>query len=134
MNSRMRNEGKMESRQGRQGNRLIGWLVSFGIADTGVAYEIRQGRTFISGGSDGEARTIALVDESVSAPHLAMNASPKHKVLVQDIFSDEGSFLCKSNSAEEMRITGPVYVEHGDWLRVGSNTRFQVCLIDGPSR
>jgi hypothetical protein len=129
--SNVRNrEGTSASQGGPQPNRLIG----YGLADMGAAYEIRQGRSFRSAVVNTDSRTIAVDDEGIASPHLALSASHKHKVLVQDIFSEEGSFLSKGTNAEEIRVTGPVYVEHGDWLRIGSRIRFQVCLIDGPSR
>jgi len=115
-------------------NRLVGWLVSYGLDDLGVAYEIRSGRSFISNKDPGPMRTMMVVDSSISTPHLALKANPRHKVMVQDIFSEHGSFITRADAGKEYPITGPTEIKHGDWLRVGQNVRFQVCIIDGPSR
>lgn len=115
-------------------NRLIGWLVSYEMDARGKAFEIRSGRTIISTENSGRSRVITLKAQDISTPHMALNATPKHTLLVQDIFSESGSFLRKASSNEDKPITGPVELGHGDWIRIGSQTRFQVCLIDGPIR
>lgn len=114
--------------------RLVGWLVSYAGNDLGEAHEIWSGRTFVSAGRSSLANTIEVAASDVSTPHLAMSASPKHRVMVQDIFSDQGSFLQKNGQQQEQPVRGPTEIEHGDWIRVGKQVRFQVCLIDGPSR
>ncbi|NLF24870.1 MAG: FHA domain-containing protein [Deltaproteobacteria bacterium] len=115
-------------------NRLVGWLVSYGLDDLGVAYEIRTGRSFISNKQSSQARMLAVVDSSISSPHLALKASARNKVMVQDIFSDHGSFITRADNNREYPITGPTEIKHGDWVRVGQNVRFQVCIIDGSGR
>lgn len=119
---------------GNGDNRLIGWLISYASDDKGMAYELRSGRYLLTSREGGDSRTISVQDETVSAPHVAMSASNKHVLLVQDIFSEHGTFICKSDSGQEVPVTGPVAIGHGDWLRIGEKTRFQVCLIDGPGR
>lgn len=114
--------------------RLIGWLVSYAENSLGEAHEIWSGRTFISSQRNSSGNTIEVNVSDVSAPHLAMSASVKHRVLVQDIFSDQGSAVQKSGQQQEQPLRGPMEIDHGDWIRVGKQTRFQVCLIDGPSR
>lgn len=114
-------------------NRLIGWLVSYEMDSMGKAYEIRTGRTFI--GSDDIApdqNFIALADETICSMHSAMNASPRHRVVVQDIFSEHGTFLSRAGSNSEKPVNGPIELEHGDWIRIGNKIRFQLCLIDAP--
>jgi len=111
-------------------SRLVGWLVSYGLDDRGAAYEIRAGRLLISSAAASDVRTIAISERSVSSPHLAVSASTKHQVLIQDIFSEHGTFIRKAGSEREERITGPTSLDHGDWLRIGEKMRFQVCLID----
>lgn len=115
-------------------NRLVGWLVSYSADELGAAHEIRSGRSFISSQESGPDRVMAVVDSTVSAPHLALKATPKHRVMVQDIFSDHGSYIVRGDSQKEYPITGPTEIKHGDWIRVGQKIRFQVCLIDGPTR
>lgn len=120
--------------------RLVGWLVSYALDERGKAFELRAGRYLISRqgllSKDGQhaERTITLEKGDISTPHLAMHASGKHALLVQDIFSEAGSYLTKAGGGQEERISGPTRLEHGDWIRIGSSTRFQVCLIDGTGR
>lgn len=112
--------------------KLIGWLVSYGLDERGAAFEIRSGRGLVTSGREAAPGTISLQDDSVSSPHLAINATQKNKVLVQDVFSAQGSYLMRNGSQEEIPVTGPVEVKHGDWLRLGATVRFQVCLINRP--
>lgn len=115
-------------------NRLVGWLVSYAHDNHGKAYEIRSGRTFISSVDSSDDRVITVDEQSVSAPHSAMKASPTHEVVLQDIFTDGGTFIRRPDQETESRVTGPVKLAHGDWLRFGQAEPLQVCLIDGPKR
>lgn len=121
------------SRNG-EGNRLVGWLVSYGLNDSGAHFEIRAGRSLLTSDSKDGRGIISITEDTISAPHMALSASAKHQVLVQDIFSACGTYITKSGSSDERPLDGPVELQHGDWIRVGDNTRFQVCLIDGPRR
>lgn len=115
-------------------DRLVGWLVSYAMDEMGFTYEIRAGRSFIVQRTCVEGRQLNVDDESVSSPHLVLKASSKHRVMVQDIFSDHGSYITRGDSDKEQAISGPTEVKHGDWIRVGKESRFQVCLIDGQAR
>lgn len=114
--------------------RLIGWLVSYALDEKGASFEIRSGRSFISAENTTADTVVSVADASVASPHLALSASPKHRVMIQDIFSESGSYLRRAHEEKEQTINGPVEIRHGDWLRVGERTHFQVVLIDGPSR
>ena len=113
--------------------RLVGWLVSYALNEMGYYYEIRSGRSLITSERAESIRLLTLEEDSVSAPHAALRATPKHKVMIQDIFSESGTYITKTDN-KEIPINGPMKLEHGDWIRVGKNSRFQVCLIDGPSK
>ena len=115
---------------GKNDARLVGWLVSYGLDSKGAAFEIRAGRLFVSSAASSDVRTIEISENSVSAPHLAVSASTKHQVLIQDIFSEHGTYITKFGTDKEQKISGPTTLNHGDWLRVGEKTKFQVCLID----
>lgn len=115
-------------------NRLVGWLVSYEMDARGKSFEIRAGRSLLSSEGGKDKRVITVQENSVSAPHVALSASTRHKVMVQDIFSEFGTFLTKGSSGKENQVHGPVEIEHGDWIRIGDKTRLQVCLIDGPRR
>lgn len=119
------------SGQDHENNRLIGWLVSYGLDEQGFSYEIRAGLSFVSANEMGEFRLLSLEDKSVSSPHAAMKACPKHTLRVQDIFSEHGSYILRDGETEESIIDGATEVRHGDWIRFGDSTRFQVCLING---
>lgn len=131
---------------GSNRSRLVGWLISYGLDSQGASYEIRAGRLFVSSGpaigsaavagspSEGGVLTISVSENTVSSPHLAVSASSKHQVLIQDIFSEHGSYLTKAGSDKEQKVSGPTALSHGDWLRIGERTRFQVCLIDTGKR
>ena len=122
-------------KDGQARRRLVGWLVSYALDEKGKSYEIRAGRHLVSSqGLSGDTEVIEVSGRGIAAPHLALSATTKHTLLVQDIFTDQGSFIIKSGSDKERRIGGPTPVEHGDWIRIGDNTRFQVCLIDGGGR
>lgn len=123
-----------EKNSNRSENRLVGWLVSYEMDAKGKSFEIRAGRSLLSSENGRDKRTITVTEDSISAPHVALSASTRHKVMVQDIFSDFGTFLTKASSNKEMQVSGPTELEHGDWLRIGEKTRLQVCLIDGPRR
>ena len=120
-----------ESSEQSPRSRLIGWLVSYADDSRGAAHEIRSGRSFISSDELPNTRIITIAERDISSPHLALNASPRHRVMVQDIFSESGSYLIRGRSGDEIAVRGPTEIEHGDWIRVGAHTRFQVCLIDG---
>ena len=113
--------------------RLIGWIVSYGLNQMGFSYELREGRSFVSTQQVGDGSTaLTLHDDTVSTPHAVIQASgADHSVLVLDVFSQHGSFLSREGFTEEMRINGPVQIQHGDWIRIGARNRFQVCLLDG---
>lgn len=126
--------------QSRKATRLLGWLVSYGLDKDGAAFEVRRGRTFISSsplfqlngnGNGPDNRCIALPEDGVSSLHVAFLGTAQNKIIMQDIFSDHGTYLTKSGKTDEQKVAGPVELGHGDWVRVGERIRFQVCLIDG---
>jgi hypothetical protein len=121
-------------RQSDTSQRLIGWLVSYAQNEQGKAHELRSGRYVFGSQRGQDERTITIEENSISTPLAALNALQAHRIIVQDIFSKGGSFLTKANTVQELPITGPVEVGHGDWIRFGDKTRYQVCLIDGPTK
>lgn len=120
-----------KSNSNRNSNRLVGWLVSYQLDEQGFFHEIRAGRSMITSEKIQGVKVLSLTDKSISKPHAAVKATPRHKVLLVDIFSENGSYIQRSGSDNENMVTGPVKLEHGDWIRIGNNNRFQVCLIDG---
>ena len=107
--------------------------------EMGKAFEIREGRTLISArdegkGVKGQSPSITLEARDLSSPHLAMRGTKRHQLFAQDVFSEQGSFLSKADDNKEVPIEGPTELSHGDWIRLGGETRFQVCLIEGIGR
>ena len=113
--------------------RLIGWLVSYADENLGKSYELRAGRTLVSSHAENGNACIQVAERDISAPHSALNASTSHKILVQDIFTEKGTYLRRAGSGKEERLQGAHELQHGDWIRFGDKSRFQVCLIDNPS-
>jgi len=116
------------------GGRLVGWLVSYADDDLGTAHEIRSGRTLISNDDIGDSRVITVSDRSISTPHSALSASQKHRITIQDIFSESGTYLQRGEDKSEEKLNGPTEIDHGDWIRFGAADRYQLCLIDNPKR
>lgn len=125
---RRRKQGANSSRA----QRLIGWLVSYQDNEMGESHEIRTGRTLISSKNGLDGKVIELQESSIAAPHSAMSARSNHQLVLQDIFSESGTYLRRGNGKKEVQVNEPVELEHGDWIRIGEHSRFQVCLIDGP--
>lgn len=121
---------KAPLRQVSKKDRLIGWLVSYEKDSKGEMHEIRTGRSFISAQDMPHDRAITLDAQDISTPHMALSGTAQHRLMVQDIFSSAGSFLIRGRSGEEVIVRGPTELQHGDWLKVGESTKFQVCLID----
>lgn len=130
----MKKKSSKKTAAQKENKRLVGWLISYGLDEEGAAYEIRTGRTFIGSKNGLDDCVITVNEGTIDAPHAAMSASAKHRIMVQDLFSDSGTFLTRSDNSKESKVSGPVELQHGDWLRLGDNTRFQLCLIDKPSR
>ena len=128
----------MKSGKENQANKgvkkLIGWLVSYQNNDRGCYYELRSGKVFVGGGVIEGERVISLDNKEFSTPHAVLSASTDHTLVVQDVFSDSGTFFRRSGTADEIEVHGPVSLEHGDWIRFGDTLRFQVCIADGGSR
>jgi len=124
---------RRESEKSNESQRLVGWLVSYQLDVEGKAFEIKSGRNFITANGNQAENVISIREKGVSSPHAAMKASPEYKVVVQDIFSECGTYLQRADSDQEEKVQGPVELKHGDWLRIGENIRFQACLIErGP--
>ncbi|MCB0339485.1 MAG: FHA domain-containing protein [Bdellovibrionales bacterium] len=132
--NRQRHSGTRDNIEPQPTGRLIGWLVSYGLEKDGYAHEIRSGRCLISSNNFRNQQVLLLNSQDVSNPHAALKASSKHTLFLQDVFSAHGTYLRRSDSQDEVAVEGQVDLRHGDWIRVGKNTRFQVCLIDGPSK
>jgi hypothetical protein len=116
------------------GNKLVGWLISYQSHERGTYYELRSGKTFIGGGVVEGERLISVDDKNFGTPHAVLKASSDHALMVQDVFSESGTFVRRSGTNDDVSIQGPTEIAHGDWIRFGDTLLFQVCLIHGGSR
>ena len=107
-------------------NKLIGWFVSYGIELTGKAFEIREGRKFI-GRQQLRSFDLVIPDSAVSTPHCLLQVD-EHGVHLQDLMSDQGTFIKKTGEREFRKIESSVVLKHGDVLKLGS-FELVVCLI-----
>ncbi len=107
-------------------NKLIGWFVSYGIELTGKAFEIREGRKFI-GRQQLRSFDLVIPDSAVSTPHCLLQVD-EHGVHLQDLMSDQGTFIKKPGEREFRKIESSVVLKHGDVLKLGS-FELVVCLI-----
>lgn len=121
-----------QKRAGQTGGRLIGWLISYALDARGRAYEIRSGRILLAPKQINNQRVINLEGPGISLPHAVLHANKNHEVFIQDVFSENGTYVCHAGSDKEFSVEGPVQLQHGDWIRFGTETKFQICLIDEP--
>ncbi len=106
---------------------LTGWFVHFSANPHGVSQEIRSGRYFISGQRLKE--TDLVVDHaSVSTPHCVVQTSPDTGLKVQDLLSENGTFVRRVGETDYVQYSDAVEINHGDWLRIGSY-EIMVCLV-----
>jgi len=116
-------------------HRIVGWLVSYGLEPRGASFELRSGRLLITRTNGSKRDTVTIADPALSSPHAAILADGGQRTLtIQDIFSESGTFITRSGSSEEVRVSGPMELRHGDWIRIGTTVRLQVCLIHGSGR
>ena len=109
---------------------LVGWLVSYGLDENGLAHELRSGRSLISSNNETNDRcTIEVSEASIASPHAALGSIDNHRLVVKDIFSQSGTYVRRANSKNEEIVQDATPLSHGDWIRFGDSIRFQICLI-----
>ena len=108
---------------------LLGWLVSFQQDAKGNSNEIRSGRFFI--GKERLRKSDTLIpDGGVSTPHCLVAASRHGGVKIQDLMSEQGTFIKRAGKEFFDRVNDIVVVAHGDCLKFG-NYEVLVCLLPG---
>jgi hypothetical protein len=103
-----------------------GELVSYVDDPRGSAIELRSGRFFL-GSRQLRASDVIIPHESVSAPHCLVKAD-RRGVELQDLMSEEGTFVKKSGQADFEQIEESVTLSNGDRIRMGSY-ELLVCLL-----
>ena len=111
---------------------LIGWLLSFKKDSCGSAVEIREGRFFVSSSKVRET-DLVISDGSLSVPHCLMKADRGTGIQVQDLMSENGTYIRKEHSGEYEIVTSPTVAEHGDWLKFG-DYEVMVCVVPSEGR
>ena len=135
-----RTEGKMINEQKNNSQihikssnqQLIGWLLSFKKDNCGNAVEIREGRFFVTNSKVRET-DLVISDGSLSVPHCLMKADRDLGIQVQDLMSENGTYIRKEHSGEFEPVTTPTTAEHGDWLRFG-DYEVMVCVVPSEGR
>lgn len=112
--------------QGKKESNLVGWFVDF-EKPFGSAIELREGRFFVSS-EVVKGEDLVIDHPSLSVPHCILKAHPTNGLRVQDLMSDKGTHIKKSNEHEYRQIEDSVAVEHGDWLKLGEY-EVMVCVI-----
>lgn len=116
---------KTQVRKNQRGD-LIGWFVSF-EKDHGEATEIRAGRFFV--GSERVKDTDLVIDEnSISTPHCLISANREGGMRIQDLMSEQGTFVRKSGKKNFVQCSEAVELEHGDFLKLGQY-EVMVCIV-----
>lgn len=106
--------------------RLIGWLVSY-EDPAGSAFEIREGKFFVSRTQIKGQADFIIDNESISSPHAMLRSSPG-KLMVQDLMSERGVFR-RPRGTEVYRPEEESFaLEHGDWVRFG-DVEYLVSLV-----
>lgn len=106
---------------------LVAWFVYYQEDANGVATEIREGRFFL-GSSRLKDNDIVVQHESISTPHCLIKADPQKGVFVQDLMSENGTFVKRADSDDWTPVPVPEQLNHGDWLKLGEY-EVMVCII-----
>jgi len=123
------NQSRRRVREVPEGG-LVGWFVSYAGDEGGKATEIRAGRFFICGEKLKET-DLVLADTSLSTPHCLVKATANEGLRIQDLMSEQGTYLRRRDEKEYRRQNETVNIVHGDWLKFGEY-EVMVCLIAFP--
>ncbi|MCB0322879.1 MAG: FHA domain-containing protein [Bdellovibrionales bacterium] len=110
----------------REGD-LVGWFVTYGPDARGASVEVRSGRFFI-GRQKLRQYDMVIGDTAISTPHCLVSASVGEGIRIQDLMSEQGTFIKKRGRDSFVRVEDVVSVEHGDTLRFGAY-EVLVCLV-----
>ncbi len=97
---------------------LVGWLVTFAEDQRGTAHELRAGRFFV-GAERLRPTDLVISHNTVSTPQCLMVCDPDQGVTLQDLMSEGGTFVKRSDSREFERHSDQVQLRHGDRVRFG---------------
>jgi hypothetical protein len=106
---------------------LLGWFVNYDQDSRGLAGELRAGRFFI-GRQRLRKNDMVIPDSTISTPHCMIAASRTEGLKIQDLMSEQGTFIKRRGKDSFVQVRDVVTVEHGDCLRFGGY-EVLVCLV-----
>ena len=106
---------------------LLGWFIHFGQDPRGMSVEVRSGRFFL-GRQKLRASDMVIADSTVSTPHCLITSSAQDGITIQDLMSEQGTFIKRARSDSYAPVQQVMTLEHGDWVRFGQY-EVMVCLV-----
>lgn len=106
---------------------IVGWLIHFGGDARGQAMELRSGKFFI-GRQKLRNGDLVVADSSISTPHCLITAGAGEGLSLQDLMSEQGTFVKRARGDSYQRLDQVTFIEHGDWVRFGAY-EVLVCLV-----
>jgi hypothetical protein len=107
---------------------LVGWLVSFMEDKKGVSREVRVGKFFV-GAKQLRPSDFVIDDQSVSTPQCLVVCDPIRGLSVQDLMSEQGTFVKRAGTGNYERHSEQVQLKHGDFIRLG---RYEMLFVALP--
>lgn len=105
---------------------LVGWLVSYSSDANGFSIELRTGKFFVAKQKLREDDLI-IPDSAISTPHCLLKVS-RGSLQIQDLMSEQGTFVMKKGSNDFVSSDEVKSVEHGDKIKFGAY-ELLVCLV-----
>lgn len=106
---------------------LVGWFIGYGETKAGLTYEVRTGRFLITKEALLDS-DVVLEDDTLSTPHCILKASADDGISIQDLMSENGTSVKKSNRAKFQTCDGPTPLNSGDVIKLGG-TEMLVVLV-----
>jgi hypothetical protein len=127
-NAGHRNSSSAESKMEQAADgALVGWLVTYGPDGKGTSIELRGGKFFI-GRQKLRENDMVIGDSALSTPHCLVVAEPGSSLQIQDLMSEQGTFIKKQGAQNFIKVEDLVAIGHGDTLRFGAY-ELLVCLV-----
>jgi hypothetical protein len=106
---------------------LVGWFVNYERDSKGIATELRSGRFMVT--QERLRSTDMLIrHDTVSTPHCMVKALSGQGIELQDLMSENGTWLKRDGESNFHKHTDPVMVGNGDIVRFGSY-EVLICLV-----
>ena len=104
----------------------MGWLVNYAQNSAGTSIEIRSGKYFVARQRLRDD-DLVIPDSAISTPHCLLKAS-KGTLQIQDLMSEQGTYVKKSGSSTFVPVDEASILEHGDRIKFGA-FEVVVCLV-----